>query len=59
MQIKTKGKGGFYSAPATGTLVLPVTIQLMIDDGASIECFKTTFSSFIKQNAENFKAKGP
>lgn len=58
VQIKTKGKGGFYSAPAT-PLTLPVTIQLLIDDGGPVECFKTVFSAATKNDAENFKAKGP
>jgi len=59
VQIKVSGKGGFYSSAATGSLALPVTIQLLIDDGFTTECFKTTFTSFLVQDAQTLKAKGP
>ena len=59
VQVKTKGKGGFYSSPATLGLIESVVIQLLIDDGITIECFKTTFSTFTRKDAENYKAKGP
>ena len=59
VQIKAQGAGGFFSAPATPGLTEPVVIQLLIDDGGTVECFKTTFSSFSKKDAQNYKAKGP
>jgi hypothetical protein len=65
VQVAVKGKGGFYSSPATDTLVPDVVVQLLIDDGFTTECFKTAFpgssglGTIKKQDAENFKAKGP
>ena len=38
---------------------LRLALGLLIDDGISTQCFKTTFSTFIKKNTENYKAKGP
>jgi hypothetical protein len=34
-------------------------VQLLIDDGVTIECFNTTFATFTRQNATQYKAKGP
>jgi hypothetical protein len=38
-----------------------VVIQLLIDDGITTECFKSSFlnAGITKQDSENFKAKGP
>jgi hypothetical protein len=36
-----------------------VVVQLLIDDGITTECFKTTFSTFTVQSATQYKAKGP
>jgi len=63
--VKVTGKGGNYTSPATDTLTPPVVAQLLIDDGSTTECFKTTFPGtsgvgvIKKQDAESFKAKGP
>jgi 6-phosphogluconolactonase (cycloisomerase 2 family) len=59
-QIQVKGKGQLLAPPDTAALVLPVTIQLLVDDG-TVECFQTTFSSagVAKQDANILKAKGP
>jgi len=38
VQIKVSGNGGFYSSASTGSLALPVTIQLLIDDVVSVGC---------------------
>jgi hypothetical protein len=45
--------------------VAAVVVQLLIDDGVTIECFKTAFpgpsglGGVINQDATVFKAKGP
>jgi len=59
-QVQVKGKGALLAPPDTAALVLPVTLQLLVDDG-TVECFQTVFSSggVKKQDAESFKAKGP
>jgi hypothetical protein len=38
---------------------LPVTIQLLVDDGLSTRCWQNTFTTFDKNTLEEFKAKGP
>jgi hypothetical protein len=46
-------------------LVTDVVVQLLIDDGGPVECFKTSFpgssgdGAVTKQDATQFKAKGP
>jgi hypothetical protein len=59
IQIKIAGKDGFFDAPPTPGLTEPVVMQLLIDDVGPVECFKTSFTSFTKKDAENYKAKGP
>ena len=62
-QVQGKGKGALLGPPATdvGLLVPPVVVQLLVDVGGSAGCFQTTFdgAGVAKQDAENFKAKGP
>jgi hypothetical protein len=57
-QVQVKGKGALLAPPALGALSTPVIVQLLINDGITTECFKTTFSSG-DQTATSFKAKGP
>ncbi len=59
IQIKAQGKGGFLSSSATASLTEPVVIQLLIDDGGLVGCFKTSFTAFSKKDSEQYKAKGP
>ncbi len=59
IRITAKGNRGYFKAPAPLVLTEPVVVQLLIDDGIATECFKTTFSSVIKKDLENYKAKGP
>jgi hypothetical protein len=41
-------------------LTMPVTVQLLIDDGMTTECWQTTFSIPPQVNTPlQFKAKGP
>jgi hypothetical protein len=62
-QVQIKGKGAGLQPPATASLVPDVIVQLLIDDGGPVECFKTAFPGtggvVTRQDSENFKAKGP
>jgi hypothetical protein len=58
-QVQVKGKGSLLGPPATGAVMPSVVVQLLIDDGVTIECFKTTFSTFTLQSATQYKARGP
>jgi hypothetical protein len=58
-QVQVKGKGTLLGPPSTGTLSPNVVVQLLIDDGITTECFKTTFSTVTLQSATQYKAKGP
>jgi hypothetical protein len=58
-QIQVKAKGTGLSVPAT-PLVGDVTVQFMIGDGVTTECFQTTYAPpYDKNIAGQFKAKGP
>ena len=58
-QVQVKGRGASLFPPATAGLS-NVVVQLLIDDGVTTECFKTTFFDFAikKQDSQTFKAKG-
>jgi hypothetical protein len=64
-QVRIKGTGVLLAPPATGSLVTDIVVQLLIDDGATIECFKTSFpgpsgqGAVLEQTATRFRAKGP
>ena len=58
-QVQVQGKGVNVPMP-TLQLTTPVTVQLLIDDGVTTECWQTTFSAApIANDAVQFKAKGP
>jgi len=59
-QVQIKGRGAALMPPATGALS-DVVVQLLINDGLTTECYKTTFpnAGIAKQDGENFKVKGP
>lgn len=57
-QVQVKGKGSLL-APPNPSLVLPVTVQLLVDDGNTVKCWQSTFTSATKNDGEQFKAKGP
>lgn len=59
VRIVVKGSVGTFGSPATDTLVPPVVAQMLIDDGAGTECFKTTFDSLVRQTEVIYKATGP
>lgn len=58
-QVQTKAKGAALPTPAL-PLTLPVTVQLLIEDGLSTECWQTTYTGTpLKNDSAQFKAKGP
>ncbi len=57
-QVQAKGQGLLLAAPSP-PLVGTVTAQLLIDDGLTVEWWQTTFSSATKNDATQYKAKGP
>jgi hypothetical protein len=59
-QVQIKAKGDNLFPPLTDDLS-GVVIQLLIDDGVDVECFKTSFddAGISKQDAAQFKVKGP
>lgn len=56
--MQVKGKGSLL-APPDPSLVLPLTVQLLVDDGNVVKCWQSTFTSATKSDSEQFKAKGP
>jgi hypothetical protein len=59
-KMQVKGKERLINPPAPLALTSPVVAQLLIYDGITTECFKTTFTApFHKQDADDFIAKGP
>lgn len=57
-QVQAKGKGAALAFPL-GPYALPVTAQLIADDGTSSACWQTTFTLTKKNTLNGFKAKGP
>jgi uncharacterized delta-60 repeat protein len=57
-QVEVKAKGIDVPLPAL-PLSLPVTVQLLIGDGDGTNCWQSTFSVPIRNDAQQFKAKGP
>jgi hypothetical protein len=57
-QVQAKGKGVNLPMPTLG-LGLPVTVQLLIKDVSSTECWQTTFTVQKNNDSAQFSAKGP
>ncbi len=57
-KILASAKGTNLQTPAP-PLTLPVTAQLVIVDGASTQCWQTTFTSATTNQPSLFRAKGP
>lgn len=57
-QIQVKGKGAELSQPGL-PLEFPLTVQFQIDDGATTNCWQSTFSAPLKNDSSIVKAKGP
>jgi hypothetical protein len=67
-QVQVKGAGPLLGPPVPTSLTTDVVIQLLIDDGATTECFKTSFPGSsgegsarisVKPPSTQFKGKGP
>jgi hypothetical protein len=56
--VQLGGKGANLPMPSL-PLVLPVTAQLLIRDGAGMTCFQTTYATSAVNDGLKFKAKGP
>ncbi len=57
-QVQIRAAGDYLLAPAP-PLALPVTAQLVIDDGATTRCWQTEFPSAKDNEPEKFKARVP
>jgi len=57
-QLRVQGKGANL-LPPNPILTLPVTVQLLVDNGGGVKCWQTTFTTATKNTDEQFKAKGP
>ncbi len=57
-QVQIRAKRDNLVAPAP-PLMLNATVQLLIDDGVTTECWQTEFGSELANEAGKFKAKGP
>jgi hypothetical protein len=57
-QLKIFGKGPNLRT-VSPPLALPVTVQLLIDDGVTTDCWQATYASAMVNKARRFKAKGP
>ena len=56
--MQASGKGDPLPMP-TLPLTLPVTVQLMLQDGATTTCWQTTYTTTKANTAILFSAKGP
>ena len=57
-KVQAKAKGANLQTP-TLPLLLPITAQLVIDDGASRECWQATFSTTVINDTFRVRATGP
>jgi hypothetical protein len=57
-KVQVKGKGIHLPTPALG-LTIPVTVQLVIRDGVSTECWETKFPAAAINTTSRFFARGP
>jgi hypothetical protein len=57
-KVQVKGKGVLLQPPSL-PLTLPVTVQLLISDGITTECWQTTYTAQTVNDGVKFVAKGP
>jgi len=57
-QVQAAGKGASLPVPTLG-LTVPLTVQLVIRNGTSTECWQTTFARQTRNSSTQFSAKGP
>jgi hypothetical protein len=59
-KLTVKVQDRFSDPPLTAPITPGVVVQLLVTDGFTTECFKTTFTATpTKQNTTDFKIKGP
>ena len=56
--IKVDGRGANLAVESLG-LSLPVTVQLVVDDGGPIECWEASYSQAARNDLRDFRAIGP
>jgi hypothetical protein len=56
--VSVKGKGVNLPLPPLG-LTLPVTVQLVIGDGVTTDCWQTTYTAATANDVTRLKATGP
>jgi cysteine-rich repeat protein len=56
--VQTIGRGANLPMPAL-PLTLPVTVQLVVADGMTTECWQTTYAGAAVNEASRFRASGP
>lgn len=56
--IRSSGRGANLPVP-TLPAIFPVTVQLVIDDGVSTECWGTVYSTPRRNTATQREARGP
>ena len=57
-QIKVQAKGANLPTPAP-PLALPVTVQFLIDDGTTTQCWQAVYSASLANAPGRFGARGP
>jgi hypothetical protein len=57
-KIYARGKGVLLGPPAP-PLTLPVTMQLLISNGITTECWQTTYATSSTNGGTKFIARGP
>jgi hypothetical protein len=57
-QVLVTGKGVNLHTP-NPPLTLPVTVQLLIQNGATTECWQTQYTAPTKNDDQRFRARGP
>ncbi len=60
-KLSVKAKERYSDPPSTAPIVAPVIVQMLVTDGFTTECFKTTFpvAGIKKQTLSQFLIKGP
>ena len=57
-KVQMNGKGVNLEMPTLG-LTLPVTVQLVIQNGMSVQCWQTVYGTATANDTAKFSAKGP
>jgi hypothetical protein len=57
--VKAKSKLGLFAAPKSLPLTGPVRSQVVVENGPSLVCFETEFTSPSKNEPKQYSAKGP